>query len=123
MPSLNRVQLDWTKATRGLVRVVAISAVLGTVACYDNPAATAPDRGRPIAAQAASAERQPAAGATILRGTIVTPSGVIKHGYVGIVSGRIVSVSNKEPDIANATTVNTEGIILPGFVDVHNHLP
>jgi hypothetical protein len=51
MPSLNRVQLHWTKATRELVRVVAISAVFGTVACYDNPAATAPDRGRSIAAQ------------------------------------------------------------------------
>jgi hypothetical protein len=123
MPSLNRVQLHWTKATRELVRVVAISAVFGTVACYDNPAVTAPDRGRSIAAQDANAERQPTAGATVLRGTIVTSSGVIKHGYVGIVDGRIVSVSDREPDIANATTVNTEGIIVPGFVDVHNHLP
>jgi len=62
-------------------------------------------------------------GSLILRGTVVTPGGVIKHGYVGIVSGRIVSVSDKRPDIFGADTVNTHGIIIPGFVDVHNHVP
>ena len=59
----------------------------------------------------------------ILRGTIIVPEGVIKHGYVGIVNGRIVSVSENSPDLPNAVSVNTHGIILPGFVDVHNHVP
>src|SRR5215203_7205971 len=58
----------------------------------------------------------------ILRGTIIVPEGVILHGYVGIVNGRIVSVSENAPDLANAVSVNTHGIILPGFVDAHNHL-
>jgi 5-methylthioadenosine/S-adenosylhomocysteine deaminase len=58
----------------------------------------------------------------ILRGTIIVPEGVILHGYVGIVNGRIVSVSENSPDIPNAVSVNTHGIILPGFVDAHNHL-
>ena len=44
------------------------------------------------------------------------------HGYVGIVNGRIVSVSENSPDLPNAVSVNTHGIILPGFVDAHNHL-
>ena len=59
----------------------------------------------------------------ILRGTIIGPEGSIRHGYVGIVNGRIVSVSENSPDLPNAVSVNTHGIILPGFVDVHNHVP
>jgi hypothetical protein len=58
----------------------------------------------------------------ILRGTIIVPEGVILHGYIGIVNGRIVSVSENSPDLPNAVSVNTHGIILPGFVDAHNHL-
>jgi hypothetical protein len=58
----------------------------------------------------------------ILRGTIILPEGVMLHGYVGIVNGRIVSVSENSPDLPNAVSVNTHGIILPGFVDAHNHL-
>src|SRR5262245_17524307 len=59
----------------------------------------------------------------ILRGTILTPDGVIKHGYVAIAGGRIVSVSDKQPDMPDAVAVNVDGIILPGFVDLHNHVP
>jgi len=59
----------------------------------------------------------------VLRGTVVTSDGFLKHGYVGIVNGRIVSVSDKQPDMPEAIKVNTEGIILPGFVDLHNHVP
>ena len=59
----------------------------------------------------------------VIRGTVVTPDGFIKHGYVGIVNGRVVSVSDKQPDMPDAIKVNTEGIILPGFVDLHNHVP
>ncbi len=59
----------------------------------------------------------------ILRGTIILPEGIMSHGYVGIVNGRIVSVSENSPDLPNAIRVNTHGIILPGFVDLHNHVP
>ena len=58
----------------------------------------------------------------VLRGTIILPDGVTKHGYVAIVNGRIASVSEDLPNIPGAITVNTHGIILPGFVDVHNHV-
>jgi len=58
----------------------------------------------------------------VLRGTIVTPEGIIKHGYVAITNGRISSVSDKQPEIPGAIDINTHGIILPGLVDVHNHL-
>jgi 5-methylthioadenosine/S-adenosylhomocysteine deaminase len=59
----------------------------------------------------------------ILRGAIVGPNGVIKHGYIGIAGGSITSVSDKQPDVPGAAVINTDGIILPGFVDVHNHVP
>lgn len=62
-------------------------------------------------------------GSIVLRGTIILPNSVIKHGYVAIVDGRIASISDKPPTLANAVTVNTNGIILPGLVDVHNHVP
>jgi hypothetical protein len=47
---------------------------------------------------------------------------VIRNGYVAIVNDRIASVSEKQPDLPNAITVNTHGIILPGFIDLHNHV-
>ena len=59
----------------------------------------------------------------VLRGTVITPDGVIEHGYVAMSGGRIVSVTDKLPESAEAVTINTEGIILPGFVDLHNHVP
>jgi hypothetical protein len=62
-------------------------------------------------------------GAIILRGTIILPANVIKHGYVAIVDGRIASISDKKPDFPNAVSVNTNGIILPGLIDLHNHVP
>jgi 5-methylthioadenosine/S-adenosylhomocysteine deaminase len=77
--------------------------------------------GPPAAAARATAAAQREA-PMVLRGTILTPGGVMKHGYVGIVNGRILSISEKQPDIPGAIVVNTDGIILPGFVDVHNHV-
>jgi hypothetical protein len=63
------------------------------------------------------------AGPLVLRGTVITPLGVIKQGYVGIVDGRIAWVSDKQPAIPGTVTVNTDGVILPGFIDLHNHVP
>ena len=97
----------------------ALSAVVVAVGC-------SADRAIPTAPRASvvgTAAADPSGASIVLRGTILTPDGVIKQGYVGIVNGRIVSVSAKQPDIPDAVRVNTEGIILPGFVDLHNHVP
>src|SRR5262245_17200100 len=59
----------------------------------------------------------------ILRGAIVTLTGVIKHGFLGVVGDRIAAVADKQPDIPGALVINTDGIVLPGFVDLHNHVP
>jgi 5-methylthioadenosine/S-adenosylhomocysteine deaminase len=94
--------------------------ILGALACSDGPVPVPTDPGAAVASEASKpAGSRP----LVLRGTLLTPDGVIKHGYVGIVNGRIASVSDKQPDLPDAFTVNTDGIILPGFIDLHNHLP
>jgi len=41
-------------------------------------------------------------GPVILLGTLLTSNGVIKHGYLGVVDGCIVSISTKQPALAGA---------------------
>jgi hypothetical protein len=96
---------------------LAFPLVLVFSACGDVQKATAPGSSGPAVDATLLANQA----AYVLRGTVVTPDGVIEHGYVAIVNGRIASVSEKQPDVEGAT-INTEGIILPGFVDIHNHL-
>ena len=92
--------------------------ILAALACHDrSPAPTALD-----ADVAGPASLLSPGTSVVLRGTILTPDGVMKHGYVAITNGRIASVSDKQPDIADAVGINTAGIILPGFVDLHNHV-
>jgi len=63
-------------------------------------------------------------GSILLRGTIVTPDGVLKHGYILIENGRIVEVKDQMPDPnASIIKVNTENIIFPGLIDLHNNVP
>jgi 5-methylthioadenosine/S-adenosylhomocysteine deaminase len=101
--------------------VAAASLVFAGLSCTET--ATAPSVSR-IPGAALTATTAPAAGAAIvLRGTILTPDGVITRGYVGIANGRITSVSAARPDAPDAIWVNTDGIILPGFIDLHNHVP
>ena len=112
MPSSPRLCMDLRRAT------LALALLLATPACSEDPLSG------PASHDVAMSEEKPAPGGPfVLRGSVVTPLGVIKHGYVGIVGGRIASVSDKQPDIPGALVVNTDGIVLPGFVDVHNHVP
>lgn len=103
---------------RTLARLVALCLPLAGGACQDSDP-VAPHRATSITNGAVALQ---AGTPIVLRGTVITPTGVMKRGYVGIANGRILSVSDKQPDIPGATFVNTEGIILPGFVDVHNHV-
>jgi 5-methylthioadenosine/S-adenosylhomocysteine deaminase len=113
-----------TNGSRGpRYAVIAASYLLVIIAAAGLPeqaAGASPDPS-PVAAD----RLKGSAGGTplVLRGTILTPGGVIRHGYVGVVDGRIVSVSDKQPEAPDAVTVNTEGIIVAGFVDLHNHVP
>jgi cytosine/adenosine deaminase-related metal-dependent hydrolase len=60
----------------------------------------------------------------ILNGTVVTPTKVIPNGWIVIRKGRIESVRERRPvgGVLSALPVaKVDGIIFPGFVDLHNH--
>src|SRR6202161_4934986 len=57
-----------------------------------------------------------------LRGTLVTPGGIVENGTVLIQQNKIVAVGAKVKVPANATVIDTHGVIAPGFIDLHNHL-
>lgn len=63
-------------------------------------------------------------GKVLLRGTVVTPDQAFA-GEVLIVGETLACVAascSSAPEAANASIVETHGIILPGLVDVHNHV-
>ena len=57
----------------------------------------------------------------LVRGDIVTPGGVIANGWLEIRSGRIVHIQRERPEAADVTVLETTDLILPGFIDLHNH--
>ena len=103
-----------------VLRVISALLTLLVLGCREEPVAGPVD----MTAIVTSEPDKPVVGdAFVLRGTIVTPDSVIKHGYVGIAGGYIVAVSDKQSDMPDAVSVNVDGIIIPGFVDLHNHVP
>lgn len=63
-------------------------------------------------------------GAVLLQGMVVTPDEAFA-GEVLVVGDSIVCVAascESDPNAAAATVVNTNGIILPGMIDAHNHV-
>lgn len=99
------------------MRIPALFLPFVLLACQD--VGVAPRHTAKLVSQASATQ---SATPIVLRGTIITPTDVMKHGYVAIENGRILSVSEKRPDVPDAIVVDTDGIILPGFVDVHNHV-
>jgi cytosine/adenosine deaminase-related metal-dependent hydrolase len=57
----------------------------------------------------------------VISGTVVTPDKVLNKGWVVIKHRKITAVSDKLPREDNAVWVDTNDIIFPGFIDLHNH--
>lgn len=57
-----------------------------------------------------------------LVGTLVTPQEVIPHGVVVMQHGQIVASGADVKPPSGATIVAVDGVIAPGFIDLHNHL-
>ena len=57
----------------------------------------------------------------LLRGNLVTPDGVIAGGWLDIAGGRILHVEREKPEIPDALVLETDDLVFPGFVDLHNH--
>lgn len=58
----------------------------------------------------------------LLQGTLVLPDEIMKDGWLVIKNGKIISVSQQQPDMPRAKVLPTDGIIFPGLVDIHNHI-
>lgn len=57
----------------------------------------------------------------LLRGNLVTPDGVIPHGWLDIFHGRILHIEREKPDLPGAKTLETDDLVFAGFIDLHNH--
>jgi len=57
----------------------------------------------------------------VISGTVVTPEKVLNKGWVVIKHKKISAVSETLPQEENAILVDTNDIIFPGFIDLHNH--
>lgn len=61
-----------------------------------------------------------AAGPFALRGCVLTPNRVIEKGWVEIDGGTITRVGATSPG-AGVRRIDTDGVILPGLIDLHGH--
>jgi 5-methylthioadenosine/S-adenosylhomocysteine deaminase len=57
-----------------------------------------------------------------LKGTIVTPEQVIENGMILIVGEKIKDVGQNIRVAQGTPVMETDGVILPGFIDLHNHI-
>jgi 5-methylthioadenosine/S-adenosylhomocysteine deaminase len=57
-----------------------------------------------------------------LKGTLVTPDQVYENGTILIAGGKIQAIGSDVAVPPGIRVVETRGIILPGLVDLHNHL-
>jgi 5-methylthioadenosine/S-adenosylhomocysteine deaminase len=75
------------------------------------------------AAPKSSPSTSPGAGAShlLLRGNLVTPDGVIEGGWLDIEKGRILHMDREKPEIPGAQVLETNDLVFPGFIDLHNH--
>ena len=54
-----------------------------------------------------------------LHGAVITPDGAWSSGYVTVAAGEITRVAKSKP--TGVRVVETEGVILPGLLDLHGH--
>lgn len=54
-----------------------------------------------------------------LHGAVITASRALSSGYVVVDGDRVAAVGEKRPDVADVR--ETDGVILPGLIDMHNH--
>lgn len=57
-----------------------------------------------------------------LEGTLITPDAVIPQGIITIAGNKIASVNPVKAGGPPACSMRIDGIILPGLIDLHNHL-
>ena len=63
----------------------------------------------------------PAPAQYLIRGDIVTPSGILPNAWLEVRNGRILSIQRERPNVTDVPVLETTDIVLPGFIDLHNH--
>lgn len=58
----------------------------------------------------------------VLAGMVLTPSGIISDGAISIADKVISAVGPRSSIPGGSAAINVPGIILPGFIDLHDHL-
>ena len=54
-----------------------------------------------------------------LHGAVITPEGAWSSGYVTVADGTVARMSKRKP--SDVPVVETDGVILPGLIDLHGH--
>ena len=104
----------------GRLRWVLLCVVAG---CGGTDAPNEPDGSLPIPDATVSVGTN---GALLLRGTVLAPEGPIEAGEVLVEGTEILCVAKSCADhalAAMASVLETGGVISPGLIDAHNHLP
>ena len=57
----------------------------------------------------------------LIRGNIVTPDGVLPNYWLEIQNGIILHITQQPLNPDNASILETNDLIFPGFIDLHNH--
>jgi 5-methylthioadenosine/S-adenosylhomocysteine deaminase len=57
----------------------------------------------------------------LIRGNLVTPDGVIPNAWLDILNGRIEHIERERPNLPGVPSLETDDLIFPGFIDLHNH--
>ena len=59
------------------------------------------------------------AGPVALRGCVLTPDGPVEKGWLLLENGAVTGVRTTKP--TGVATIDTDGVLLPGLIDLHGH--
>ena len=57
----------------------------------------------------------------LISGNIVTPDGTLPHAWLEIANHHILHIEKEKPSLPAALVLETNDLIFPGFIDLHNH--
>lgn len=58
---------------------------------------------------------------TLRAGRVVAAGGTWRPGWVEVAEGRIVAAGPGDPPVATAVDLGDDGVVVPGYVDIHVH--
>ena len=56
----------------------------------------------------------------LISGNIVTPDGMLPHAWLEIANHHILHIEKEKPSLPAALVLETNDLIFPGFIDLHN---